>query len=836
MRIKLLLLFSACLFTFFAQAQSDLNGPHSLLTIAESFEITNTVTLDISGSSNEAVQTTRSGLKWGAYNAGTLGNVDISSDGKLRFSAEAAVAGSYAYTTSTSRFVPAHDIVIVATSVPRDLKIRLLLCEQPQGHKLTYRWIISSQVSLSQGSNHFNVEDLWWEPVSTNESDLLDSLSNSDEFPINIPNEDGYGYIPIDKLRGGGLLISSGSGSAPVVIDSITWTRFCSECDDTQDNFQPLWQTGDLDGPTTVPYKKVPYVVSPTRVTGLYTGARESGTPVACYSSNIYTKPEAGPDYFIFNGTGQITYQVYVCDPDDYIVALCVDNPVAGTQVKISARPVSKPVENSFTVTLPQTHSGDSKNFQRLILDENTQGTLHLATGFNYITVAATKLGGRYMYLELIELVNLSAKPLVQAEAAEADSLRANMEWWYGKRGFMVANHRNKVMPRFGPMVPWKENARDWDITGFVRDVKTMGGQFVNFRALPYPFAGTVQAVEDLRPGATPLTWTETNRDFYMDLADALNAEGIKLTLLLGRGDFGGGDAECARQWMYQITKVLNGIGNHYGDKVAGYQFDGGHNNRKSYPRINCKPILVATKTGQVLEDRAAGANWSELTLTDPWQEFTLKEGYGPPDEVMKAPFWTYGDAMWEYGPGVWGIGKGLKSQGGPKLQRSGNAHMDTDSPISPLRNTDEVLFPWVRESLKNGGMITFGTEAYQTPYQGSYFSPDQINQMSRLTAYLQGDSAKTSNISYKGGDEQIQVMHSKGTGSFSLDLNKIKTGDSISVEVYDKEYKLVYVANEIASGESFRKEYNLPKLQNGVLFNIQVAVGQRKTITRIKL
>ncbi|MCX6327835.1 MAG: hypothetical protein NT144_14510, partial [Bacteroidia bacterium] len=138
MRIKLLLLFSAFLFTFFAQAQSNLNGSHSLLAIAESFEITKTVTLDISGSSNEAVQTTRSGLKWGAYNAGALGNVDISSDGKLRFSAEAAVAGSYAYTTSTSGFVPAHDIVIVATSVPRDLKIRLLLCEQPQGHKLTY--------------------------------------------------------------------------------------------------------------------------------------------------------------------------------------------------------------------------------------------------------------------------------------------------------------------------------------------------------------------------------------------------------------------------------------------------------------------------------------------------------------------------------------------------------------------------------------------------------------------------------------------------------------------------------------------------------------------------
>ncbi|MCX6326933.1 MAG: T9SS type A sorting domain-containing protein, partial [Bacteroidia bacterium] len=654
-------------------------------------------------------------------------------------------------------------------------------------------------------------------------------------FPINIPNEDGYGYIPVDKLRGGGLLISSGTGSAPVVIDSITWTRFCSECDDTQDNFQPLWQAGDLDGTITIPYIKVPYVVSPTRVTGLYTGGNESGTPVAGYSSNIFTSNKEEPDFFIFPGSGQVTYQVYVCDPDDYIVALCVDNPAAGTQVKISARPVRSTAENSFTVTLPQTHSPDGKNFQRLILDENTQGTLHLATGFNYITVAATKLGGSYMFLELIELVNLRAKPLVQAEAAEADSLRANMEWWYGKRGFMVANHRQKVMPRFGPMVPWKENVRDWDITGFVRDVKTMGGQFVNFRALPSPFAGTVQAVEDINPGATPLTWTETNRDFYMDLADALKTEDIKLTLLLGRGGFGGGDAECARQWMYQITKVLNGIGNHYGDKVAGYQFDGGHDNRKSYPRINCKPILVATKTGQVLEDRAAGANWSELTLTDPWQEFTLKEGYGPPDEVMKAPFWTYGDAMWEYGPGEWGVGKGLKSQGGPKITLNGNAHMDQDTPISPLRNTDEVLFPWVRESLKNGGMITSGAEAYQTPYEGSYFSPEQINQMVRLTAYLQKDSVITSSGLYHSGEEWMQVHPNPGNGSFSLELTEIKSSDRIYVYVSDLAGKIIYQANEIAYGERFRKEYNLPDLHKGVYF-IAVMINQRKSVKKIIL
>ena len=222
-----------------------------------------------------------------------------------------------------------------------------------------------------------------------------------------------------------------------------------------------------------------------------------------------------------------------------------------------------------------------------------------------------------------------------------------------------------------------------------------------------------------------------------MELADALNAEGIKFTLLLGRGGFGGGGGDNDRQSLYQITKVLNGIGNHYGDKVAGYQFDGGQNNCKRHPRLKTKAILVATKTGQVHEERASGANWSELTLTDPWQEFTLKEGYGPPDEPMKGKYWTYGNTVWPYGPGDWGVGVGLKSQGGPKLTRNGNGHMDADTPIAPLRNSDEVLFPWVAESLANGGMITFGLEAYQTPYQGSYFASEQIAQMKRLADYL---------------------------------------------------------------------------------------------------
>jgi len=350
------------------------------------------------------------------------------------------------------------------------------------------------------------------------------------------------------------------------------------------------------------------------------------------------------------------------------------------------------------------------------------------------------------------------------------------MDWWCGKRGLMVANLRTKIAPRVGSVAPYRENIRDWDITGFVRDVKAMGAQFVCFRALPSEFAGRVQAIEDLWPGSTPLSWTETHRDFYMDLADALNAEGIKFTLLLGRGGFGGKGADNDRQWLYQITKTLNGIGNHYGDKVAGYQFDGGHDNCKMHPRLKTKPILVATKTGQVHEDRASGANWNELTLTDPWQEFTLKEGYGPPDEPMKGKYWTYGNTMWQYGPGEWGVGIGLKSQGGPKLTRHGNGHMDADTPIGPLRNSDDVLFPWVAESLANGGMITFGTEAYQTPYQGSYFSSDQINQMKRLADYLKQGANGAAGIKAPPQTNDITTLQPASPGKVKRKLKNKKS------------------------------------------------------------
>ena len=471
-------------------------------SVVEDFDATENIVLDRAGVGNEEVAYLPSGLGWGSYHAGSANSLAVSKNGALRFGGGSATKGSYAYTVfEGGDIVPAQEIVVDVNS-SSDAEVRFMLLESPEAFqtKRLFRWIVSSPVALVQGRNVIDVEELWWDRLYIeNEIDNLDELRDADETALTVyPLERGYGHIPINKLRGGGVYIESASGT--VDIDRIEWTRLKSALDDTAINFQPAWIDADLDNnPST--HAKFPSVISPTERTYLLPGQtanKTTGFPGTSIARLTGGSKLDEPSLYgvVFPKEGKIIHQVYA-EAGDYIVSLGIDNPANGTLVEISAKPVSGGSSNSISTTIDKTYepkAGTSAhNPNRIILDPDTVGTIQLVDGYNYITFDLVSYSGsKDVILEFIELVKTTALPLVQAEAAEAEALRSDLRPSFGTYGVSVENIRNTVMPRFGDRVSTMQSIADFDVDSIMADINEMDVDFLNFRVLPGDFAGRV--------------------------------------------------------------------------------------------------------------------------------------------------------------------------------------------------------------------------------------------------------------------------------------------------------------------------------------------------------
>jgi len=318
-----------------------------------------------------------------------------------------------------------------------------------------------------------------------------------------------------------------------------------------------------------------------------------------------------------WSGTSSMRWTISVPAAGDYKFKLLntVSGSANGTSMQISSQSGS-----TLNFTL-RTTSGLLNGYER----DTVAGTLALTQGVQWIQLASLNVagGGSVMGLRGLEIYPVAGQAAIAAEYARAKAYRASTDWMvqakYGCMHHWTTNSINQA----GSTVPFQQMVSGFNVSNFANQEKTMGVGYVLF---------TVAHVALTFP-APLVSWAKyhgassvTTRDLVMEMADSLNARGIKLMLYFPPGfawPGSGKTADFMTEWREQLTE----IGNRYGKKVAGYWFDGWYQGAEFYPDANFDSLDQACKAGN--PDRVYALNpWIYPAVT-PWQEYSAGEAAG---------------------------------------------------------------------------------------------------------------------------------------------------------------------------------------------------------------
>lgn len=249
-------------------------------------------------------------------------------------------------------------------------------------------------------------------------------------------------------------------------------------------------------------------------------------------------------------------------------------------------------------------------------------GTLALPAGSQWIELGtANAPTGTVMGFRGLEIYPAAAEAAIAADAARAKASRPSTDFMLqAKYGAMFHWTTNSINQQ-GQKVPWQQMVSQFNMQNFANMVVEMGVGYVLFtpahavRTFPAP----LKAWEKYHPGMT------TTRDLIMEMADALNARGVKLMLYF--------PPQFA--WNSPVTadfntankEILTEIGERYGKKVVGYWFDGLYQGAEKYPDFNFESLNQYCKAGN--PDRVYCLNsWIYPSVT-PWQDYWAGEVAG---------------------------------------------------------------------------------------------------------------------------------------------------------------------------------------------------------------
>ena len=153
---------------------------------------------------------------------------------------------------------------------------------------------------------------------------------------------------------------------------------------------------------------------------------------------------------------------------------------------------------------------------------------------------------------------------------APAPAQAAERESWLRSTGYGLMFHwTSQSVGKDGTHKPYAQAVDDFDVKRFADMVEETGAGYV-FLTIGHAESycpGPIKAWEKYHPGKT------TRRDLIAEMADALNAKGIKLACYLNVASLAGlrsGEEAFTRT----MTEVVTEFGEHYKEKVAGYWFD----------------------------------------------------------------------------------------------------------------------------------------------------------------------------------------------------------------------------------------------------------------------
>jgi hypothetical protein len=414
-------------------------------------------------------------------------------------------------------------------------------------------------------------------------------------------------------------------------------------------------------------------------------------TPTSVYgggaaSMDDCVRRRAG-DSFHWKGSGQMTWKVQVDRAGDYEVALnhAAEPGAVGQRVQVSSG--SNRLE--YTMTKTKGVFGD-KSYEMTPIEDR----LHLEAGAQSIALSIPEAPKVMDVLDFrsLELIPVAAKAAIEADRQEARQARASTEWM-AKAGYGLMFHwTSQSVGKDGTHKPYAQAVDDFDVKRFAEMVEETGAGYVLLtigHAESY-CPGPIKAWEKYHPGKT------TRRDLIAEMADALNAKGIKLMCYLNAASLTGYPRASEEQFTRTMTEVVTEFGEHYKEKVAGYWFDCCYQAREKYPGFSFREFFKTCKAGN--PNRIVALNsWIYPNVSE-WQEYWAGETASPVEPPVN-------------GTNARGPGQGLRYQA-LLIMEPYWVQQKVDMP-QPRFNA-QTLGDYVSQCMKNGGAVTINLGIYQ--------------------------------------------------------------------------------------------------------------------------
>ena len=403
-------------------------------------------------------------------------------------------------------------------------------------------------------------------------------------------------------------------------------------------------------------------------------------------------------------GRGSISWQVDVRHSGDYEVALCYAALTGGAKLEV----ISRGGQSKITGTVRKTtgpykdrqiseegplHTDFLRNFERVPLD----GVLHLPAGISKITIRVTEPeSGEVMDFRAMELIPVAAKQAIAESEERAKRSQASTDWMVKAKYGVMFHWTDGSQPRHGSKKSYAEAVRDFDVDAFADMVEDTGAGWVIFTMMhatahcPAP----IKSWDKYHPGRT------TERDLIMEMADALNAKGIKLILYMSSHILLRTELIPQEQAVDIHAEILEELGERYGKKLAGYWFDGWDIIPQRIPNApaSFEQFFEATKTGN--RDRVIGLNFWIFPDATLWQEYWAGEA----DEELKPTRGRYIE---------YDAGRGLQRHALFMLEDIW-VHRKKNSEMEEPVFTEEELISYVKQLTAYEGIATINLGIFQ--------------------------------------------------------------------------------------------------------------------------
>ncbi|MBI4325719.1 MAG: alpha-L-fucosidase [Chloroflexi bacterium] len=376
-------------------------------------------------------------------------------------------------------------------------------------------------------------------------------------------------------------------------------------------------------------------------------------------------------------------------------------------------------------------------------------GSLRLVAGKQTLTLSISNApaGKPLLAFRSLELIPPAAKPAIEAEKQEARRSRANTEW-LAKAGYGLMFHwTSQSIGKDGTIKPFAQAVADFPLEPFVEMVEATGAGYVLFtvgHAEPYCPA-PLKAWEKHHPGKT------TKRDLIAEMADALNAKGIKLMCYFPTHVVGMYPNASSKEFTQMTTDVLKEFGERYGEKVVGYWFDGFYQCSEKYPDFSFRDFFMICKSGN--PNRIIALNsWIYPNVTE-WQEYWAGETASPVELPVN-------------GTNARGPGEGLRYQ---SLIIMEPYWVQEKVEMPEPRFNAQALGDYISQCMKNGGAMTINLGIYQ---DGSV-DPRAVNVLKEVRQRLQ----KTSGSADSDGAKTAIHRLVRAAAASEFDFGKVDTG-----------------------------------------------------------